>query len=174
VKVSYANRIRSRIAEIEAILASRDKLREELDELRVAERVLSRLSSEAEDDAAFVGSDPKPKANSAMTTRDHILAVLLDAPELWLTTHEVQGRASQKIGRDIPHGTIAPTLSELKKSGRIVRDGLKVAHAQRLKTNEAPARAEAPNNPARDERGTSLPQSSDASTSQQNTGGIFD
>jgi hypothetical protein len=170
MKISYANRIRARIVEIEAILASRDKLRDELEELRVAERVILRLGTENEDDGSGGRVQPRTKSPGSMTTKDHILAVLLEAEEVWITTLDVQSRTSKLVGRDVPIGTIAPTLSELRKLELIVRDGPKVAHADRLKKNETPASAEAPKNPSPDESGTSMQQSGGASTPHEEKG----
>jgi hypothetical protein len=173
-KTSYPNRIRARIAEIEATLASMGELRNELDELRVAERVVLRFTSDDEDTEPTKIGQERIKSIGSMTSKDAILYILMNAPEIWLTTQEVQDRVSTLLGRSVPIGTIAPSLSELKNLEQIVRDGAKVAHSEILKNNEASANAEAPINPAKDESDTSMSQSSAALTAQQEKGGIFD
>ncbi len=107
------------------------------------------------------------------TTKDLIRAYLASTPSLWKTSEDVQRGVSEIKGFEVPMGTIGPTLSNMKNNGEIFRDGNKVALAERVrnerpdffKTNEASAQAEAPSNPTQDESDTSMPQSSDASTS---------
>lgn len=135
------NRIQARISQIEAALASIEKLRAELNELRIAQRVISQLAnneSENYDTIAFSYENKMPV--ETMTMKQAILFVLENAPEIWLTTQQVGDRVSELLRVKAGMPTIASTLSNLKKANFILRDGPKVAHAEK---NKASANAEA-------------------------------
>jgi hypothetical protein len=126
--MSDLSRIIARIAEIEKAQAA---FALELDELRVAQRVLARLGAQSDMQPA------SPKTPRAATTKALFVDILRDNPEPWMTANQVRERASFLKGSDIPMGTVSPTLTDLKNDGLVVRDGLKVALAERIKLNGA-------------------------------------
>lgn len=71
----------------------------------------------------------------ALTSKAVFLSVLRQSANPWMTANEIQERASAIKGQDVPMATVSPTLSNLKNAGLIVRDGLKVALAERLNEN---------------------------------------
>ncbi len=73
----------------------------------------------------------------ALTMRALFHAVLRQSTEPWMTANEIQERASAIKGQSVPMATVSPTLSNMKNEGLIVRDGLKVALAERLNENGA-------------------------------------
>jgi hypothetical protein len=76
-------------------------------------------------------------------TKEVFVHVLRNSPEPWLTSSEIRKRTSALKEVEIPMGTIAPNLTEMKGVGIVMRDGLKVALAERVPKNGAPAGAEA-------------------------------
>lgn len=72
------------------------------------------------------------------TSRTLFISILRQSEEVWVTANEIQERASAIKGQQIPMATVSPTLSNMKNDGLIVRDGLKVALADRVKKAEAP------------------------------------
>lgn len=166
MKLSYPNRIRARIQEIEATLASLAKLEAELSELRIAEKVIARLGPDEDTAASAPVRLIEGQKSSSLTTKEAVLIVLEQAAEIWLTTQQVRERASEFQGRDIPLGTIAPNLSDLKNEGRIQRDGARVAHVERLQAKRASALAEAQINPSTTEDQTDAVQTSEKGESR--------
>jgi hypothetical protein len=146
MKRSYATRIRARIAEIEASLAQIEPLRAELDELRVAAKVLEGLAvDDGEDDDASEAKrparTPKPQKAKPPTVRDRAILALRVSPETWLTGEEIVDHIIETSGVKIGITTIRPTLTKLKDEGLILREGTKVALAERLKEPSPPASA---------------------------------
>lgn len=133
-RTPYASRIRARIQEIEVKL---DALKAELEELRVAERVLGRLGNED----AEVTSEPKA-SGADMTVREAIIQILTQSSEPWLGAQDIQRELEQLYGRPVSKGTVGPNLTRLKNEDVVERDGHKVALRKRI---EAPASAEASN-----------------------------
>jgi hypothetical protein len=138
-----AQRIRERIAEIESLLASLPK---ELEELRVTERVLKRFDVSGEGGVRLEAKRPitgsadgDAKPHPPMKTREIFIQVLKESETAWMTANEIKDRASSIKGADIPMGTVSPTLSEMKNAGFVIRDGLKVALAERIKRDGAPS-----------------------------------
>lgn len=74
--------------------------------------------------------------NSPKTTRDLIVGYLSSTPSLWRTTEDVKFNISEIKGSDVPMGTVGPTLSNMKNKGEIVRDGNKVALAERVRLEQ--------------------------------------
>lgn len=114
--------VRARLAEIARLEIA---LAAEKEELRVTERVLTRLEA-------------KPtKSNgdgAALTHVDVIVSTLKSAHEPWFGTSDALHRAINRIhGRDIPPGSFRPLLSKLKADLVIARDGPKIALAERVK-----------------------------------------
>ena len=118
------------------------RLKSEDNELETAERVILRLTSHAGDvprtrlgqvfaraGEALVETEQSAKV---LTTRQAILEYLYRTPDLWRTANHVRENVSGMKGAEVPMSTISPTLSELKKEGYIVRDGLKVALWERV------------------------------------------
>lgn len=98
------------------------------------------------DEAASVSTAP----NTSMTTKALFKSVLRQSSDVWMTANEIQERASAIKGQEVPMATVSPTLSNMKKAGVIVRDGMKVALASRLNEN-----GEAEASPDADEGATS-------------------
>lgn len=110
-RVSYISRIRTRITELEAGIK---EMQGELDELRVAERVIGRLGADDSDEAAPAARFLKPR-----TVGDAILEVLgangpLESREIFEKVKELQETTSN---------TISTTLSRLKEQGLVALDG---------------------------------------------------
>lgn len=144
-----------RILEIRAQI---DKLSKELEELDIAKRVFSRLSGEPlksnvdilieagkDLEAQLLKSSTIKSQNTenalakylnfiskSNTVKELIVRVLADNPEIWMIASDIQQKASNLKGSDVPMTTISPTLTTLKDEGLIVRDGLKVALKKRL------------------------------------------
>ena len=127
----------------------------QLADLEVAERIVRRFGQvtederpdgQAMDDLLRRANVEAPKSEvvaalveRSITSKAVFLAVLRQAADPWMTANEIQERASAIKGHDVPMATVSPTLSNMKKLGLIVRDGMKVALAERLNENEAPA-----------------------------------
>ena len=123
----------------------------QLDDLEVAERIVLRFGQATADERPDSQSmddllrranvdAPATEAKSAertMTSKAVFLSVLRQSANVWMSANEIQERASAIKGQDVPMATVSPTLSNLKNAGLIVRDGLKVALAERLKENGA-------------------------------------
>lgn len=135
--MSDLSRIVTRIAEIETAQAS---LAAEFEELTIARRVLVRLGGNAPPSAPMANQPRLPRAG---TTRDLFLEVLRTSDSPWMTANEVRAKASELKGAEIPMGTVSPTLTDLKNAGLIVRDGMKVALASRVRNNNEASTAEA-------------------------------
>lgn len=121
-KLSYPQRIKFRIAEIEAQLERMDDLRRELDELRIAQRVMEGLASENGDDASPDSEDghgerAQPKEYGE-TLRDAILATLAGWRMETAKLHEELLQRRPGLGRT----TLSSTLSRMRKAGDIDRD----------------------------------------------------
>ena len=127
----------------------------QLADLEVAERIVRRFGQETEaerpsidamDDLltrAKIGeakvAPSNPPLDGKLTTRAVFLAVLRQSADPWMTANEIQERASAIKGQEVPMSTVSPTLSNLKNSGLVERDGFKVALAERLNENGAPS-----------------------------------
>ncbi|MSP42658.1 MAG: hypothetical protein EXR08_04740 [Alphaproteobacteria bacterium] len=111
----YIYRIRSRIAEIERELQRIQALEDELEELRVAERVLGRFGSISE---VAINDRKQPRKQSI---GDQIVQVLgfygpLRAGAITQKLDEIRGSETRKL-------TVNVTLSRLKATKRIDYDG---------------------------------------------------
>ena len=125
----------------------------QLADLEVAERIVRRFGQATEDERPDGGAmdDLLRRAKvegatltvtsalveRALTSRAVFLSVLRQSANPWMTANEIQERASAIKGHDVPMATVSPTLSNMKNAGLIVRDGLKVALAERLNENGA-------------------------------------
>lgn len=134
-----ANDLRSRLSAISAELA----------ELDAAEALVVRLGEDVPEGKSV--REPhliyqiKPRSRAPLfslitghgkttTTRDLVLKVMAETEDPWTNANDIQARVSEMKGREVPMSTISPTLSDLKnKDGLIVREGMKVALAERLK-----------------------------------------
>lgn len=122
-RISYAVRIRQRIAAIEGEVAA---LQAELNELKVAYRVIGRMGSdEGEEDA------DTPRASKAMTVADMIAEVLSNGAAI--DSQEILDRVSSF--HQTTFNTISTTLSRMKASGRVSLNGRLWSLTE---TNEAP------------------------------------
>lgn len=123
----------------------------QLADLEVAERIVRRFGQATEDErpdggamddllrrAKVEGATLTVKSalvERALTSRAVFLSVLRQSVDPWMTANEIQQLASAIKGYDVPMATVSPTLSNMKNAGLIVRDGLKVALAERLNEN---------------------------------------
>ena len=121
------SRIIARIAEIGRLQAD---LTVELDELRIAKRVIARFNSTRPQDEL--------RNRRTGTTKALFADVLRTNDEPWMTANEIRKKASVLKGQEIPMATVSPTLTSLKNDGLLVRDGLKVALVERTKRVKAP------------------------------------
>ena len=80
---------------------------------------------------AIVAKSSASSTGAGLTAKALFTSVLRQSPEPWMTANEIQERAAAIKGQDVPMGTVSPTLSLMKNEGLIVRDGLKVALADR-------------------------------------------
>ncbi len=112
-KLGYSQRIKQRILDLESTIASAQT---ELDELRIAERVLGRLGIVTEEKGPDDGQSRTPTTNGG-TVADRAVEALtklgaMDTPSILSYL--------QMIWRpDLKHTTLASTLSRIKAEGRI-------------------------------------------------------
>ena len=113
-KIGYAQRIKSRIQQLEAMIKAAQV---ELDELRIAERVLVRLGNEEEQ------KEPDDGQSGTSTTKDGTVADMAIAalahygPADTLT---ILRHLQQTWRADLKQTTLASTLSRTKGEGRLV------------------------------------------------------
>ena len=145
-----------RLSEIDRI---QTELSVEREELAIAKRVLERLSASRLPASQQSSSRPpatqvrNDTAQPVKGLKGLFIEVLKNSEPPWLTAIEVKTEASKAKGTDVPMSSVSPKLWDLKNDGIIVRDGLKVALAERVRrTNEAPA-AEATGAPRSSESG---------------------
>jgi len=173
--------IRERRASLNRTIAD---AKAQLADLEVAESILQRFGKaigESRPDADVMDDllrqkniDPPARAytpapvDRGLTSRALFKSVLRQSNQIWMTANEIQERASAIKGQEVPMATVSPTLSNMKNDGIIVRNGLKVALASRLKENgEAEASPDAggvgappdlePSSPEHPTRGGSAP-----------------
>lgn len=89
-------------------------------------------------------SPPKVDAYSVDPSKESIESLILilvgASQRVWWTANELQAELSILRGTDVPMSTISPTLTNMKNSGKIYREGLRVADASRvLKIPSAPS-----------------------------------
>lgn len=137
-----AERLRARLAALNAEMA----------ELEAAENLVARLGKDViergslrEPQMVYQLKPPGSRVISlitgsgkTLTTKDLILRVMGEVADPWTNANDIQTRVSEIKGREVPMSTISPTLSDLKKDELIVRDGMKIALADRVKENEPP------------------------------------
>lgn len=161
--------IRARKAELNRTIG---EAQAQLADLDVAERIVLRFGEASGDTRPSLDTmddllvrakvempTPKSKTHGALADRplkinDLFQSVLRQSAEIWMTANEIQERASAIKGQEVPMGTVSPMLSIMKSKGVIVRDGLKVALAERLNDN-----GEALASPSADEAPTSSDKS---------------
>lgn len=120
------------------------KMREAIDaeerELSIAERVLVRLHRHAPAPLPAVPTIEQAASklqNRSTSTESLIERALRECATVWYTSAEVRVDVSRLKGKDVPMTTIGPTLTAMKRNGTIVRDGNKVALAERATANGA-------------------------------------
>jgi hypothetical protein len=114
-KIGYAQRIKLRTAELEALISSATK---ELEELRVAERVLARLGGPSEEKGPEDGQDRAP------TTRDMTVAdvAIMTLDRLGpMDTLSLLAALQSDWRPDLQQTTLSSTLSRTKAQGRITQ-----------------------------------------------------
>ena len=127
---SYANRIRQRMAHLESVITDAQR---ELDELRVAARVLERLGTDEDDEDA-------PRPSRPRTVGEIIIEVLegadgpLEAQEITLRVGAIQETTAN---------TVSTTLSRLKATGRVDLFGRLWSLPERKEASEGDDPAEA-------------------------------
>lgn len=134
-------------AEITAIidaLPAIQQLREEDKQMEAAEQALQLLAQRMsapvyEQTTLQMGATERRKPRRSKKKRKnsaeaHILTVLADSNTIWWTANEIKSALDLKTGKDIGMSTISPTLTAMVRRSRVlVRDGLKVALAERAK-----------------------------------------
>jgi len=150
--------VRNRRAQIAKISAD---LKVEDDELAVAEKVLVRLGAgtgtpwPAPPPPPWAAAQPPPWAaappppapeteelslsdtvKQLMTgneTLEQLIILLFEnCIDVWWTANEVQALLGVLKGKEVPMGSVSPTLTAMKNSGVLVRDGLNVALASKV------------------------------------------
>lgn len=117
-RLGYTQRIRARIQQLETIV---DAATAELDELRVAERVLGRLGSEDESKGPDDGQTGTPTTKEGTVADMAIAALARNGPA---DTPTILGYLQQNWRSDLKQTTLASTLSRAKGEGRVfVVDG---------------------------------------------------
>lgn len=76
----------------------------------------------------------QPRKN--LTKKQMIVEAMNPPTPLWQTANEVQALVSQMSGKEVPMSSISPALSELKNAGTVVRQGMVVALALRVESEE--------------------------------------
>ena len=69
------------------------------------------------------------------TNKYYIWQCLQKSQNRWLTAVEIRRIASHAKREEIPMSSISPMINAMMKEGHVVRDGLKVALKERVKTN---------------------------------------
>ena len=117
-KLGYTQRIRSRIQQLEATISAAQV---ELDELRVAERVLGRLGSEDESKGPDDGQSGTHTTKEGTVADMAIAALTQYGPADTLT---ILAYLQKNWRSDLKQTTLASTMSRAKGEGRIfVVDG---------------------------------------------------
>lgn len=163
----------------------------ELSELAVAERVLRRL-------ADYIPSAhlpptppgvtlnsitrpprppspppvPKNESYAVDTVRESveslILIILGASDRVWWTANELQVELTALKGSEVPMSTVSPTLTNMKNSGKIYRDGLRVADPNRVR--HTPSALDLLEAPSQNENGeTSSPEPEEPDSSSNDT-----
>lgn len=130
---TYLDKLQSSARTIAANIAA---LQGELEEVRIAEKVHLRMSKALPPDESKTVILPVAKPG---TVRSFVVEFLADHPPQWATSQEIHVGANKLKGSEIPTGTIYPTLSEMVRDKILIREGGKVALAERIKNNEAPS-----------------------------------
>ncbi len=121
--------VRNRRAEL---AKQREALETEDAELAVTERTLVRLAGIRPSGPNGAAKPHGPKLPQPTSQKGLIVATLKTAVRAWFETGEALRKAVQDVhGVDIGKSSFQPYLSELKKTGVIVRDGQRVALAER-------------------------------------------
>lgn len=128
-----------------------------LDDLDAVARVMNRVGSEAAEESpifraiaanaatfatrapTYAGGGPGFSIRNpfkAGTNKAFIWEVLDTANTVWLNANQIQERASELKGEDIPMSSISPMLSEMKDT-YLERDGMLVALKERVPAKEA-------------------------------------
>jgi hypothetical protein len=119
-KTPFPIRIRSRIAELERSIV---EAQTELDELRVAERVIARLGSTGDmtDQDSIRPSMVKSTTNSAATISSKIVEVLALAGPM--NSGQLLMQLQEKWRPDLSFPTVSSTLSRIKAQNLVVKNG---------------------------------------------------
>lgn len=132
-RASYYHRIKSRIAELEEQI---NELQSELDELRVAERVLERLGSNGDEEssprASSSGGRKGPTVASKIVETLQVLGPM--------TSNDITELLQTDWREDLKFATVSSTLSRLRSRGEVQSDGRKWF----LPDQEKPPEADAP------------------------------
>lgn len=71
--------------------------------------------------------------DSAKESIESLILIILGASDrIWWTANELQSELTALKSADVPMSTISPTLTNMKNSGKITRDGLRVADPNRV------------------------------------------
>lgn len=117
-KVGYTQRIKTRIQQLEAQIAVAQA---ELDELRVAERVLGRLGSDDDVKGPDDGQSGTATTKEGTVADMAVAAISKDGPA---DTQTILRLLQQNWRADLKQTTLASTLSRAKGDGRVfVVDG---------------------------------------------------
>jgi hypothetical protein len=86
-----------------------------------------------EDDDGLSLTDTVQQQMKGNESIEEIIVMLMDTcAEDWWTANEVHSHVSKIKGRDIPMGTVSPTLWSMRNKSIIHRDGLRVIVKSRL------------------------------------------
>jgi hypothetical protein len=114
-KIGYAQRIKLRTAELENLIASASR---ELEELRVAERVLARLGGLSDEKGPEDGHD-RTSTTRDMTVADAAVDLLgRNGP---MDTITLLSTMQREWRPDLQQTTLSSTLSRTKAQGRVVQ-----------------------------------------------------
>lgn len=112
-RMGYAQRIKARISELQLAIETAQK---ELEELRVAERVLSRLGSMDSEGAQDVGPD-RTSTTTGRTVADMAVTVIEECGPL--DTPSVLEAIRIRFNSELQPATLSSTLSRTKSAGRL-------------------------------------------------------
>lgn len=126
---SNLSMIRARLAEISR---QQESLIKEAQELEIAVRVLTRLAATS----SVTGASEPPqvvRVGAPASQRGLVIAALRVSADPWFASPaELRAEIEQTHSVKIKNTSFQPLLSNLKTQGVVVRDGLRIALAERL------------------------------------------
>jgi hypothetical protein len=136
-------------AKVDATRAELDAMLAELVEIEHAEKIVMRYGvddgevalhrpASREERLPLDEAGPSDEPSKPMTKRQLFITILAQSASPWMTANEIQAKARAMTGKPYPMKSVSPMLSDMKNSGDILRDDLRVALKSRIE-RETPA-----------------------------------